>query len=285
MWFLWTLIAFVVLGWVGYIWITILTTKYEHTLESRLTLFVLLALATFTGLRLTYVMAPVLSIWPRVILTVGLGFVIFIGFSFVAIHLWCSFLINGFDDRIGFLEEKQNKLQTQLDILRFRQANESVPLHVPEKACETEYRAGTGELERLREFIDEWQRAGGAARVRSIKVTEWKEEARTYTVEELQKGIRALNVESREEADEIKKEQAKAKLAVMKMQIAQNSAMSNSNSETGFVSGQSIQVRPKTESEILRRKLQNIHSDLHLAEAQKREFLRGKIRLSWRVQS
>jgi hypothetical protein len=285
MWFLWTLIAFVVLGWIGYIWITILTTKYEHTLESRLTLLVLLALATFTGLRLTYVMAPVLSIWPRLILTVSLGSVIFIGFSFVAVHLWCAFLTRGFDDRIGLLEEEQDRLQTQLNILRFRQVNESVPLHVPDKAYETEYRAGTGELERLQEFLDEWQQAGGAARVRSIKVMEWKEEARTYTVEELQKEIRALGVESREETDEIKKEQAKARLAVMKMQIAQHSETRISNPETGSVSDQGVRALPEAESEILRRKLQNIHSDLQLTEAQKREFLRGKIRLSWRVRS
>ncbi|MGI6628395.1 MAG: hypothetical protein ACOX4K_08630 [Bacillota bacterium] len=285
MWFLWTLITFVFLGWIGYVWLKTLASKYEHTVESIVTLVVLLVLVILLSLKLTYVMAPAWSTWPRLVLTTGLGFVLFVGFSFTAVNLWCSFLTRGFDDRIGFLEEEQDRLQRRLDILRWKRINEDIPLHAPDNSYETGYCPDSDVMEELRKFIDEWQQSGGAARIRSIKVMEWKEEAGKASVEELRDKINALTVESEIAADEVKKEHAKAKLAVMRTEIAQRQQSQPNRAGESFSRGHLVGARPEAETETIRKNLQRIHGELQIIEAQKREFLRGRIRLSWRVRS
>ncbi len=287
MWLLWTAITFVVLGWVGYGWIRTLSTKYEHTTESIAILFALLVLANFLGLKLTYVMAPVWGIWPRLVLTIPLGFVMFLGFSFVAVNLWCSFLTRDFDEQIGELEEEQDNLQRRLDILRWRHITESISSEhdVQDKAHREGYRteANGDEIERLQTFVDNWQQVDGAARVRSIKVSEWKAQARKQEIHELRDTITLLESEIEKQTDEAKTEQLKAKMSIFKMEIAERQETDRPKAEplTKKLDG----ARHQTESEGIRHRLRDVHNELQITEAQKREFLRGKVRLTWRVRS
>lgn len=284
MWLLWTVIIFVVLGWVGYRWIITLITKYEHTTESIIILIALLMLATFLGLQLTYVMAPIWGVVPRIVLTIPLGFTMFIGFSFVVVNLWCSFLTRGFDERIGMLEEEQDNLQRHLDILRWRHITENMSSeYVQDKIHEEEHSPGANgdEIERLRKFVDNWQQVGGAARVRSIKVSEWKAYARKLETGEITDTIALLASEIEEQADEIKSEQLKAKMSILKLEIAERHKTDRPKAEplTKELDG----PRHQTKSEAIRRRLRDVHGEMQITEAQKREFLRGKVRLTWRV--
>jgi hypothetical protein len=279
MWFVWTLITFVVLSWVGYRWTKTLITKYEHTTESIAVLAVLFILANYTGLRLTYVMIPVLNIWPRLVVMLPIGFIIFVGFSYVAVNLWCSFLTRDFDERMGVLEEEKDNLQRQIDMLRWRHVTQA-PFDYPEEA-ELSPEESSDEIQRLREFLESWQQVGSAARVRSIKVSEWKSQAEHWEDGRLKAEINLLKALAEEETDESKREQMKARLAVFEIQLRSRERSHKRSAEIqDRVAGErSKEIGP----EAIRRRLQDIHAEIQLVEGQKRDFLRGKVRLGWRV--
>lgn len=279
MWFVWTLITFVVLSWVGYRWTKTLITKYEHTTESIAVLVVLFILANYTGLRLTYVMIPVLNIWPRLVVMLPIGFIIFVGFSYVAVNLWCSFLTRDFDERMGVLEEEKDNLQRQIDMLRWRHVTQA-PFDYPEEA-ELSPEESSDEIQRLREFLESWQQVGSAARVRSIKVSEWKSQAEHWEDGRLKAEINLLKALAEEETDESKREQMKARLAVFEIQLRSRERSHKRSAEIqDRVAGErSKEIGP----EAIRRRLQDIHAEIQLVEGQKRDFLRGKVRLGWRV--
>lgn len=285
MWLVWTLISFVVLGWVGYRWTKTLINKYEHTAESSIVLTILLILANYFSLRLTYVMAPVFSMWPRLILMLPLGLMMFVGFSYVTVNLWCSFLTRDFDERIGALEEEKDNLQRQVDILRWRHVTEGIPLdsYAQDRSLTKDHPPDTDEIEQLREFVDNWQQVGGAARVRSIKVAEWKAQAENWEADRLIDEIRFLTAGTEEEADEIRREQMKARIAVFKIELQKRQESHKVRMEPH----DRVAVKGSRESgpEAIRRRLQDIHGEIQLTEAQKRDFLRGKVRLTWRVRS
>ncbi|HON87807.1 MAG TPA: hypothetical protein PKU68_06270, partial [Bacillota bacterium] len=92
MWLLWVPIGLGVLGWFGYVWLKTLVTKYEHTRESVAILVVLLAASVFLGFQMSFAVAPEWSFFPRAALTAGLGFALFIVFSYVTVNIWCSVL-------------------------------------------------------------------------------------------------------------------------------------------------------------------------------------------------
>ncbi|HHY11888.1 MAG TPA: hypothetical protein GX529_04580, partial [Firmicutes bacterium] len=139
------------------------------------------------------------------------------------------------------------------------------------------------EIEQLREFVDNWQQVGGAARVRSIKVAEWKAQAENWEADRLIDEIRFLTAGTEEEADEIRREQMKARIAVFKIELQKRQESHKVRMEPH----DRVAVKGSRESgpEAIRRRLQDIHGEIQLTEAQKRDFLRGKVRLTWRVRS
>lgn len=277
MWFVWTLIAFVVLSWVGYRWTKTLTTKYEHTAESVAILTALFILANYTSLRLTYVMIPVLNTWARLVIMLPIGFIIFVGFSYVAVNLWCSFLTKDSDERIGALEEEKDDLQRQLEMWRWRHITQ-VPVEYPEPE-QVAAAVASDEIQELQEFLDNWQQAGGAARVRSIKVSEWKTEAESLEDARLKTEINLLKTQMDVETDAARREQLKARVAVLEIEFL--SREERFRKTTGPLDR--VARNKELGPEAMRRRLQDIHGEIQLLEAQKRDFLRGKIRLGWRV--
>lgn len=287
MWFVWTSIGFVALSWIGLRWTKTLFTKYEHTAESIATLIILFILANYLSLRMTYVMIPVLNTWPRLILMVPLGLIVSVGFSFVAVHLWCSFLTKGFDDEIGALEEEKDDLQRQIDILRWQYVTRGIPLdsrgHTGEPFLEKTPELNS--VEDLQEIVDNWQQAGGAARVRSIKTAEWKAEAEKWETDYLAKEIDSLASEAREEAVEAWAQQTKARIAILKMELRRRRGSEKPKTSKGVPVDRTSPENREIGLEEIRKRLQDIHGAIQLIESQKRDFLESKIRLTWRVHS
>ncbi|MGI6621433.1 MAG: hypothetical protein ACOX35_08435 [Bacillota bacterium] len=280
MWFVWALIAFAVLGWVGYTWVKTLITKYEHTTESVAILSVLFVIANYCGLRLTYVIIPVLSIWPRLLLMLPLGLLIFVALSYIAVNLWCAFLTRDFDEMITALEEEKDDLQRQLDIMRWKHITQGIPMDYPQDKSPSSGHP-PDEMERLQQLVDGWQQAGSTARVRSIKVAEWKSQAENWPDDRLKDEIDLLSELVGEEADGTRKEQMKARLAVFQMELLSRESSREQKAEPRdrMPGEMGRQLGP----EAVRRRLQDIHGEIQLLEAHRRDFLRGKVRLGWRV--
>ncbi|HHW17509.1 MAG TPA: hypothetical protein GXX30_01225 [Firmicutes bacterium] len=291
MWIFWALVSFAVLAWLGYAWLATLSTKYEHTVESRVVLAFIWILALAAAWRISVQVAPGWSVAPRVIVASAVGFGLFTIFSFAAVSLWCSLLTREFDEKIAALEEEEAALQRRLDILRWESLRGGGVELSPAKVDmeEAEARKTTEEARDLREILEKWQQSGGAARVRSLKVLEWKEEISRAANAEIVQEIEALEREIRGEEDEIKIDQAKAKLALLKLELLERVGASSPVSlEREKVGSGSQKGSGKSETMVeadVRRRLQEIHRELQAAETGKREFLRGRIRLTWRARS
>lgn len=131
----------------------------------------------------------------------------------------------------------------------------------------------------MEEFLDNWQQAGGAARVRSIKVSEWKTEAESLEDARLKTEINLLKTQMDVETDAARREQSKARVAVLEIEFL--SREERFRKTTGPLDR--VARNKELGPEAMRRRLQDIHGEIQLLEAQKRDFLRGKIRLGWRV--
>ena len=285
MWFLWVPIGLGVLGWFGYVWLKTLVTKYEHTAESMVVLVLLFAASIYFAFSMSFAIAPEWSLLPRTAVTAGLGFALFVVFSYVTVNIWCSVLAGSFDSRIESLEEEVAMIEQRLASLRLAQVSEDTKTYVRG----ADYRKGEGKdiseldsLEELRGFVDDWQQAGGEARVRSIKVMEWKDEARAMSDQDLKDEAGALALDIEEDTDEVRKDQAIARLAVMKLELTRRDLRHSSRQEGRKKTDEVTRQSPQSEMEYLHKRLREVNSEIEQVEAQKREFLEGVIRLSWR---
>lgn len=285
MWLLWVPIGLGVLGWFGYVWLKTLVTKYEHTRESVAILILLLAASVFLGFRMSFALAPEWSLFPRTGLTAALGFALFIVFSYVTVNIWCSVLAGSFDRKIEALEDEAAMIEQRLAVLRMAQLNEDSRTYVrggDYRQSEEKDASQLDSLEDLRDFVDDWQQASGEARVRSIKVMEWKDEARLMSDQDLKDEAGALSLDIEDETDEIKKDQSIARLAVLKLEIMLRDLRRSSREDGRKGARERSKESPRSEMEHLHKRLRDINGEIERIEAQKREFLEGTIRLSWR---
>ncbi|HRC54003.1 MAG TPA: hypothetical protein PLK53_05815 [Bacillota bacterium] len=285
MWLLWVPIGLGVLGWFGYVWLKTLVTKYEHTRESVAILILLLAASVFLGFRMSFALAPEWSLFPRTGLTAALGFALFIVFSYVTVNIWCSVLAGSFDRKIEALEDEAAMIEQRLAVLRMAQLNEDSRTYVrggDYRQSEEKDASQLDSLEDLRDFVDDWQQASGEARVRSIKVMEWKDEARLMSDQDLKDEAGALSLDIEDETDEIRKDQSIARLAVLKLEIMLRDLRRSSREDGRKGARERSKESPRSEMEHLHKRLRDINGEIERIEAQKREFLEGTIRLSWR---
>jgi len=285
MWLLWVPIGLGVLGWFGYVWLKTLMTKYEHTRESVAILILLLAASVFLGFRMSFALAPEWSLFPRTGLTAALGFALFIVFSYVTVNIWCSVLAGSFDRKIEALEDEAAMIEQRLAVLRMAQLNEDSRTYVrggDYRQSEEKDASQLDSLEDLRDFVDDWQQASGEARVRSIKVMEWKDEARLMSDQDLKDEAGALSLDIEDETDEIRKDQSIARLAVLKLEIMLRDLRRSSREDGRKGARERSKESPRSEMEHLHKRLRDINGEIERIEAQKREFLEGTIRLSWR---
>lgn len=275
MWIIWTLVCFSVLAYLGYAWIAALMTKYQHTRDSLLVLLVLGALAAFSGQRVADQVAPDWTFGPKAAIAAGVGFTIFTLFSFIAVNLWCSLLTRSFDDKITSLEDEEDAILRQLDTMRWQGIRQS------EYPARSESEGGQDkardESSSLKKTVESWEQGGGAARIRSLKVLEWREDAKSKPLDAVKKDVLALEEESRNEPDEAKREQARARAALLKLALVER--------EGGPAEVASPESAPKLPGDGApsRERLQAIQSEIQSQRSAKSEFMRQRIRLSWRA--
>jgi hypothetical protein len=278
MWVIWTLVCFAVLAWLGYAWFAALLTKYQHTRDSVLVFLVLAALALLTGNRIASQIAPAWTFGPKSAIAVGVGFTAFTVFSFIAVSLWCSLLTRRFDEKIASLEEEEDTILRRLDSMRWkaiRQADYSIRPDGGQGHA-------TGEEDpasELKNVIERWEQGGGAARIRSLKVLEWREEMAGKTAAALEEEVKALGQEMLTETDETKKEQSRAKAALLKLEIREKGEIARPET----LAPERSKPRMPEDEVTLRGRLQAIHAEIQGQRSARSEFMRQRIRLSWRA--
>ena len=120
---------------------------------------------------------------------------------------------------------------------------------------------------------------GGAARIRSLKVLEWREEAAGKTLPAIKDEIALLQKEVLEETDEAKREQARAKAALLQLSVAEKEGPPRPEVP------EKPAVRPAMPEDeaSARERLQAIHVETQIQRSMKSDFVRQRVRLSWRA--
>jgi hypothetical protein len=275
MWIVPALVGFVVLMWLGIGWLSSLVKNYEHTLESAVTLGIVGAASLYSGWRTAGAVAPAWSIGARTGIALAAGLMLFTLSSFMVVTLWMAFLTRRFDEAIAALDSEEEFILRQLESMRWQAYVRSQELPDPQ---EVEPRAPDPRDE-WRKAVEAWEQGGGAARIRSLKVLEWRDETARKTPGELRDDILSLEREIDVEQDEAKKDQVRARLAVYKLALYEKEPpLREHKVKTG------PEKEFKADETVLRQRLQEIHRELQLVKFEKTRFMRSRVRLGWRSQ-
>lgn len=280
MWVLWTFIFAVVFIWLGHTWLTALRAKYEHTAESRLVLLLIAIGSCFLAPNMILQVAPQLGTVPIVVSSIVVALGLFSLLSFTAVNLWLAALTRSYDEKIGGLEEEEDSLIRSLEALRWKALHAPVE-RVSEQTVVARKKSPDDEIAALSKTVSDWEGAEGTARVRSLKVLEWKYETAAKGDSLLKSESERLRVLAESEEDEAKREQAKVRWALNKIELITREARAKGEM-LGRDSRGSDKPHTDEDQMKMRQRLQDILREMQFARNEKAEFLRGKIRLTWR---
>lgn len=280
MWVLWTFIFAVVSIWLGYTWLVALRAKYEHTAESRLILLLVAMGSCFLAPKLILQIAPQWGTVPVAVSSIAVALGLFSLLSFVVVNLWLAALTRGYDEKIVGLEEKEDDLIRRLEVLRWKALNAPAE-RVSEQKAVMRKASPEEETAVLRKTVHDWEGAEGTARVRALKVLEWKDETAAKGDSELKSELERLRVLAETEKDETKREQAKVRWALNKIELTTREARAKGES-LGRDSQRNDKPHTDEDQMEMRQRLQDVLRDMQSTRAEKAEFLRSKIRLTWR---
>ncbi len=276
MWIVPALVGFVVLLWLGYVWVGRLITNYRHTIESAVILGLLAAGSLWLGWRTASSVAPEWSLGPKGGITFLVGLALFCLFSFIVVGVWTAFLTRRFDEAIAALDNEEESILRQLESMRWPALRRAHEVYEPSAAPEPPKPDPAAEL---RKIVETWEQGGGAARIRSLKVLEWRDETAAKAPGVLRDDIAAIEQEIEREPDDSKKDQLKARLAVYRLALLEKTPRQVED-----------RTRPepkpsgKADEAALRQRLQEIHRELQSVKFEKSQYLRSRVKLDWRSQ-
>ena len=275
MWIIWTLVSFAVLAYLGYAWISALLTKYEHTRDSLIVFALIGVSSVFLGVNVANQVAPGWTVAPKAAIVAGVAFTLFTLFSFLAVNLWCSLLTRRFDDKITSLEEEEDGILRHLDSSRWRAIRQGEhPGHVAQASRQAKV---DDERAALTRTVEGWEQGGGAARIRSMKVLEWRESLAGQSDESLREDLHNVEMEARNDPDEARREQARAHAALLNLEF-----LNREGPPKEVPPPEPAQKLPEDEGKA-RERLQAIQGEIEAQRKAKAEFMRQRIRLSWRA--
>jgi len=164
-----------------------LITRFEYTKKSALAVMGCALASLLAGFYFGFAStdAPSLLAW---ILAPVYSFVFFVALANAVCELWMRKHLAVFDKEIEGLLEKEYKERNRLEEARDRVHNESLR----RRQNLERHREMLERREQLMASVERWQQSGGGARVRSIKVEEWREKFRSLQETELAKEREAL---------------------------------------------------------------------------------------------
>lgn len=274
MWIVPTLVGFMILAWLGYAWMSALFVKYQHTLESAAVMVAIAVGSLYSGWGIALSIAPGWSAGPKAAIALAVGFTLFSLFTFLAVSLWTALLVRRFDEQTAALDEEEDRILRRLQAMRwdsYRSEAQGMEAAPSEEAPLPDPR------EDLRKTIETWEQGGGAARIRSLKVLEWREEASAKTTDEIKEDIRSLEIEAAMESDEAKKEQTRVRLAVARLVL-----MEKEPTVPDRPARRAPKPEIKADEAAMRQRLQEIHRELQAVKNAKAQYLRSRVKLGWR---
>lgn len=274
MWIVSTLVGFAVLAWLGYSWMSALFAKYRHTRESATAIVLIGAGSLYSGWKTATSIAPGWSFGPKAAIAFGVGFTLFSVFTFIAVNMWTALLARHFDEEAARLDDEEDSILRNLQAMRWESYKSAEGRDEVEPRDEARR---TDPKEDLRRAVEVWEQGGGAARIRSLKVLEWREEFSCKPAHDVRDDIRSFEIEISMETDEARKDQIRARLALATLALLEKeppaperAARKPSKPEIG------------ADEAAMRRRLQEIHSELQAVKSAKTQYLRSKVKLGWR---
>lgn len=277
--------VFIVVAWLCLLGVTHVSGRYRHTRKSKAAALALIpaafAVARWLAPRIfpQLLESPYFSWWA-----LALTFPIYVTFLVAMAEAWRLSKQRVFDEAIAGLEARREEIGIKLaEVRRARREREMQLRERQEK--ESRRRSSAEELQRE---VDEWASVPELARVRALRVEEWRNEARGLSPQELAAEMRALEEEidglrsSVKEADLDKRDQLKIKLVIMKQEaigrrLEQAGPVEGTLSPgaDGGLEGQALAYEAE-ESRLLR-EAEEIERQLGVWQRRKKEFLDGKV--------
>ncbi len=249
-----------------------LTTRYEYGPRSRRLLGLALGASVAVGFLLADLwLFPDLSGGYLVLAAAGLTLPVFVVLALVVTELLRLRKQELFSREISALRAREMELEKTLEDVDRRVRNELRRREEAERAARTLAR----DLEVHRERVERWQREGGAARIRSIKVEEWERELRSLDPAGLRERRARLERELREVADPDRRAQLEVQMSLAVLAASGDADRPRSvMRDVEQAVSEAAKERREVEAELGR-----VRAELTLWQDRLREFLSKEIEL------
>ncbi|RJQ06377.1 MAG: hypothetical protein C4551_08330 [Bacillota bacterium] len=248
-----------------------LTTRYEYGPASRRLLLVGLGGSIALGL----VLAPrlfTLSGGYYYLAALAVALLVYVFVALATAEAMRKAKQRVYDERLAALREREQALLRELESV-----NRQVRAELRQRQeAERSGRETEDRLEGHRRTVEAWKRAGGAARVRTIKIEEWDAEFRSLPPSELQDRRASLVKELETVSDPERRSQVEAMLSVL--------ALAAESSRNEAVAGEVRTVDENLSGCIRRRReieeeLGRVRSEIDEWQRRLTDFLSKEIRL------
>ena len=193
-----------------------LATRYKYTAKSRRALLAVGLLSFLLPFIFIEYHFPLLELSLVIAASLAAGLPTFALLGVITVELWRKRKQADYDHAISVLARRRTALQERIftldqrqEIVQYRQAE-----------AESRDPETLSKERKLREKLEAWQQAGGMARIRTIKVTEWQEAATRLSPEELAQHQVDLKGEVAAESDPDRISHLQAQLAVVELELA-----------------------------------------------------------------
>jgi len=251
-----------------------LTTRYSYGPKTRRLLTVEAVLSLLFGLGLArWAVFPDAEGGALVLAAAALGLGVFVFAALGTVELLRKAKQRVYDDVLVRLKEREQSLELEVEKLERRVRAEASRREVAQGVTRARDRRAEG----YRRAVEDWVRAGGAARIRTIKVEEWKAELRSMDPPALAARQRELEEQLGRAPDPERRAQLEAMLALTNLVLEQTQA------PPGTAGGQATPAAPDADASVedrlreLREELERVRADSacwrrHLSDFLSREI-------------
>lgn len=255
-----------------------LSTRYEYTRKARALLYWLALGAVVVSVLINLWLFPGLNLLYLVLAVAGMFLPLYSAAALVIVELWRKRRQAMFDENIRALRSEEEKA---LETITHLQQQIALAEH-KRQTLEELHRERLADQRRIREFLDKWERGEGLARIRSIKVQEWREAFAAMSPEQLEARRQELcgDLAEQEAAHPTEQDgqdridQLRAQLSVLTL-VSLGLFLDRPNAELAELEKRTDEAKlGKGESE---RRLEAVRYELSEWERRRNEFLADRI--------
>jgi len=268
----WLIVSVIVFIWLMLMGFLHLQGRYRYAARSRRALRVEAIAAVALALVIVRSALGFLNAYLTAAAVVALSVPIFLAFALATVELWRKVKQRGFDEQIARLEAREARSLDEVRVL----SEAILEADREERAAEDGRARAREDQEQWREWLDTWQKGGGAARVRSLRVEEWKHEAGSLDRSELERRAQDLERRLEEEVAEDEEARLRAQLAVYRAELRRTGAASAGHRESEPV-GELKRLLSRRDG--VREEIRRVQEELAEWRRRREKFLSGRITL------